>query len=506
MPLGNVITSDGMSICTYALVDMLMLSIRYIREYHSQIDKLFKIEALGVLSVKNKTKKEKYNYKNLVWELTLYLNEAMGTNEELNSHIQPPINIVTSEVTTDSDLESFSAKSWDSISDYLLHDTSNIGAETKNIGRKIMTPSCFALNDLYCLESIKNYEQNIKASPYQSNKFKETFVNIPDNKEQLIKYPIKDQAEALLPKDFVKEETFLDRSFSQKLKIKLDKFVNNIPKSETVKPKYSFVPSRVRTDHSGKVIQSILSLKDPEPPVVWYIGDSTAANAFPEKFVDVDFYRVGVGSEPGGTFDSCINNIERIAREMQPLNDNVRKIILYMAINCDIIQKHPFFKWQVNPKLRQVINGLNWSKHKIENTFVSLGIKNVTVIFTIPPVPDLKRYCSRSHQIIPTYDPNNQADFHLLNELDLLATALECVELVWEKQPSLINVEIWNLQTVFNMDKTRKFIGVAAKDFDGIKNMPPFEFENSKWSYDGLHLNINAAKCIWNKLLKIIEK
>ncbi|CAF2041598.1 unnamed protein product, partial [Rotaria magnacalcarata] len=245
-------------------------------------------------------------------------------------------------------------------------------------------------NESSDFDSIKNYEQNIKASPKNPNIFKEIFVNIPYVKDELTEYPIKDQAEALLPEDLIEDNSFVDKSFSQKLKVSLDKFDKTIPKSIKVKRKYSFVPSRVKADHSGRVIQNINSSNDSEPPVVWYIGDSTSANAYPESFVDVDFYRVGIGSEPGGTFDSCINNIERIAREMQPLGDNVRKIILYMAINCDIIQRHPFFKWQVNPNLRQVVNGLNWSKHKIENTFDSLGIKNVTVIFTIPPVPDLK--------------------------------------------------------------------------------------------------------------------
>ncbi|CAF4331674.1 unnamed protein product, partial [Rotaria magnacalcarata] len=374
MPLGNVVTSDGMSICIYAIVDMLILSLRYIRNSHPQMDKLFKIEALGPLSVPNSTKQEYYNYQHLVWELTLHLNKQMGVNKEIDKQNLPPLNIDTSDIGIDSDMGSFTAKSWDSVTDYFLHDNLDMGAEAQNIpstsGREMMTPSCFAVNDLYCLESIKNYEQNIKASPINSNIFKETFVNIPNIKDELTELPIKDQAEALLPKDLIENNSFIDKSFNQKLKVALDKFDKTIPKSVKITPNYSFIPSRVKTDHSGRVIQNINSSNDSEPPVVWYIGDSTSANAYPES----------------------------------------------------------------------------------------------------------------SQKIVPTYDPNNQADLHLLKQLDLLASALECIELVWEKQPSNVKVEIWNLQTVFNMSRTRKFIGAAAKEFDGIKNMPPYEFENSKWS------------------------
>ncbi|CAF2142501.1 unnamed protein product [Rotaria magnacalcarata] len=397
------------------------------------MDKLFKIEALGPLSVPNSNKQEYYNYQHLVWELTLHLNKQMGGNKEIDKNL-PSLNIDSSDIGMDSDMGSFTAKSWDSVTDYFLHDNLDMGAEAQNVlstsGREIMTPSCFAVKDLYYIESIKNYEHNIKASPKNSNIFKETFVNNPNIENELTRLPIKDQAEALLPGDLIEDNSFINKSFNQNLKVTLEEIDKTVPKSVKLTPNYSFIPSRVKTDHSGRVIQNINSSNDSEPPVVWYIGDSTSANAYPESFVDVDFYRVGVGSEPGGTFDSCVTNIERIAREMQPLGDNVRKIILYMAINCDIIKSHPFFKWQVNPNLRQVVNGLNWSKYKIENTFVSLGIKNVTVIFTIPPVPDLKRYCSRNHKIVPPYDPNNQADLHLLKQLDLLASALECIELV----------------------------------------------------------------------------
>ncbi|CAF2245961.1 unnamed protein product [Rotaria magnacalcarata] len=266
---------------------------------------------------------------------------------------------------------------------------------------------------------------------------------------------------------------------------------------------FSSLPPRVRTDRSGKVVENLYDIYHlKERPEFLYIGDSTAKNVFPEGLADFDKYTVSIGYTPGGNFDECVKNVEMLAGSIQCLRDGVKKYVIFMAINCDVIVKDMWKKWKVNPNIKQAINGLNWGKRKIENIFSDLGIKNITVIFTIPFITDLKRYRSRDHKIIPSYDVNDPNDLETLRELETLAVALETIQLQWSSQVSSISVQIWDLQSVLSdMSKTRKLIGVSVTNWDCMGSIKPFQFENQHWSTDGLHLNKNAAKVIWSKLL-----